>query len=327
MLWAGLVVPALALGLALLLNGSLGARPSNLYPVACLGTGMLGFLGLAAAAAGLFMAKPLERRKAALPAILGILLALGAMGASGYGVAAGVQRMAKNRQNLAEVDRTLKSYQAQIKQSIGKSNEMEIRMQALEGLRAMMEKGSKEADPSGAKAMEASAAMLGRLQVPAKVYEAKLKVLLAAQVLNGATLTSKAQFAPRREVVEDFRQANQELVAAYTNMEASFRAELAARQLPERIIQAQLAGFRKSLAARNALVLKIRQKDEELGQQMLRVLDLLEDQWGRWSYDKETTQILFTADSAADQYNQSVRRIEQIGTEQQALQRLAAEVR
>jgi hypothetical protein len=166
--------------------------------------------------------------------------------------------------------------------------------------------------------MQASLAYMAKLQATTKLYDQALGVLIAAEILNGATLTSREGLAPRRKAVEDFLAANASLHKFIGDSERLFEEELIAHNLSPDSRAKAMAGFHSK--NRNALVMKVRDTDQRIGSAFLAELDLLEKQWGRWTFDKATDQFQFQEAAAAQRHAALQKEIDEASQEQAALQ-------
>ena len=95
-----------------------------------------------------------------------------------------------------------------------------------------------------------------------------------------------------------------------------YQAQLSAADLEnERLSeQASLAQF----------FFEIRGQDEHMGQAMLGVLDLLDANWGQWSYNPQSGHVKFESQTVLEKFNALLHEIRQAGTDQAATQKRLA---
>jgi hypothetical protein len=163
---------------------------------------------------------------------------------------------------------------------------------------------------------------LDRIQAAATNYQAAAVKLREARVLDKFDSSDKGQLAARRELVQQFLEANDALKQAVTGYENKMRSDLVAGKIRDSKIDSFMEEFRASTAPKNALVSKIRQCDDRMGNAMLDALNMLETQWGQWKSDPLANKIRFEKTATLNAYNNDLAAIQAAGQDQVKLQQI-----
>jgi len=177
------------------------------------------------------------------------------------------------------------------------------------------------AQSTGDKALElkASSGYLHRLQVVSAKYTSGLQELEGARVLDMSGVERREQLTPKRDAVQRFMASNEEFKSFLTNAENIFKEEMVAMKVPQKTFDQALEGFHSKAYINNTLI-KIRDTDRQIGEGMLGVVDLLDEHWGKWTYNTERKRLVFAADGSLDQYNAFLAKIKKASNEQKRLQ-------
>jgi len=186
--------------------------------------------------------------------------------------------------------------------------------------RARLEDASHKLSGDDAVFARVGAEHLQRMQTAAKNYHAAVEKLRENHVLGKFDSSDKEQIAARREIVQQFMNANTALKETIMGSEAKVRADLVAANIRESKIEAYMKGFRSGSTTRNALLIEIRQCDDRIGKATLDVLDTLEAHWGRWEADPAIDKIRFKDNGDLATYNTDLTIIKAAGQEQLNLQ-------
>ncbi len=211
--------------------------------------------------------------------------------------------------SLKQFDNAANTLKQSIRDSINPSNGAPNSTAALDKFIATSTEAAKNLKGPDAVTMQAGLSFFAKLKVENDAYTQSAAAMQNAEVLNGETLKAKDQIAPRRKIVQTFLDANQRLREFVRDSEQHFEAELKTRSVVPGDIDQALTSFRKG-AARNTLVLKIRDSDERIGKSMLTALTLVEQQWDRWKFDKDADKFTFEDAAAQKEYVTSVKEIE-----------------
>lgn len=187
-------------------------------------------------------------------------------------------------------------------------------------LRAKLQDASQKLSGDDAVFARVGADYLERLQTAATNYHAALTKMRVDPVLGKFDSSNKEQIETRREVVQQFMSANTALKEVIIDSEPKIRADLVAANLRDAQIEAYMKGFHRSASPKNALLIKIRECDERIGNATLDVLDTLLMHWGRWEADPNVDKIRFKDNADLATYNTDLAIIKEAGQEQVKLQ-------
>ena len=161
---------------------------------------------------------------------------------------------------------------------------------------------------------------LEKVRASMKNYQDASIELRAARILVTSNLTSVTQIESRREVLQNFITANENMENVITNSEDSIRADLSSMNVSQDMIDRTITGFDSTFLPRRDLSLQIRECDDRMSHSMGAILNLLETDWGRWHFNSFDQELYF--DDAADReiYSDSLHDIRLAGQQQIQLQ-------
>jgi len=163
---------------------------------------------------------------------------------------------------------------------------------------------------------------LGRVEAAGTNYHTAVEKLRSAHVLAKFDSSDREQLTERREIVQEFIDANSALKKVIMSSEDRIRADLNDANIRQTKIDSYMQGFHSTAAPRNALVVKIRQCDERIGNATLDILNTLDKQWGHWKSDPKVDKIRFEDTSALETYNTDLAEINDAAAEQLNFQKL-----
>jgi hypothetical protein len=253
---------------------------------------------------------------------------------SGLLVVAGVAAMAvtlqkatKKRQAQKESAEGLRNAANELQNDFRKSYDPEKGITNIAGSSERLDRyGKKIAEASrnlsgdDAAVMQTMSAYLKDFQVILKKYEDAAKKYASGEVLDVSNLKSKDEIEPRREIVRQLMGANSELKQFMANSEKTIRASLEKGNVSPAMIEATLEGYRSKAAARTKLNLQVRDCDQRICDGALGALNIIESEWGRWTYNAKKNQINFSSDEAREAYSKFVDAIGTAGKEQVEIQ-------
>jgi len=144
------------------------------------------------------------------------------------------------------------------------------------------------------------AAQLSKLQTN---YDAAWTALANPPVLEMATVKSLAELQARAAAVGRLVQAAEALQHFAENMPDIYGRELQRHKLSPDARKAELAQFMGILAPASPTFIALSRTQRREGESLLRVIRLLEDNWGRWEYMPATGEIAFKDPAQADAYS------------------------
>lgn len=173
--------------------------------------------------------------------------------------------------------------------------------------------------------LDAASDYLKQLQVLSRDYETQLAAIQKTEPSNPAGLTDRAQLGPRRVAIRKFLDSNEHLADYLRNSERIVTEQLQAHKVSAPAQAAFLSSFRQS-DDRKQLVLKIRDTDKRIGESMLAMLLLLEQQWGDWTYESAAHRVLFQDGAALKRFEQINQDLSGAARKQQQLQHQLAKM-
>ena len=163
---------------------------------------------------------------------------------------------------------------------------------------------------------------LSRIQTAATNYQTATEKLREAHVLAKFDSSDRQQLSERRKIVQEFIDANSALKKVIMSSEDRIRADLYDANIRQSKVDLYMQGFHSTAAPRNALVIKIRQCDERVGNATLDALNTLDKQWGHWKSDPKVDKIRFEDTSALETYNDDMAEINAAAADQLTFQKM-----
>ncbi len=244
-----------------------------------------------------------------------LLIVFGIAAVAGFNKAIASRQLSQNLHNDAQ------DMQASVKQSYNpKTGITNTDFKTFDKMQGDMNAAAQTMSGDDALASQAMSRYLARMRSGMEQYHAAATQLRTAHILSTADLTDKAQIASRRQLLQDFMAANENLKNVTTNSETSLRADLDSLKISPAKIDAVMAGFDAKFAPRRDLDLKIRECDDRMAQSMSAILDLLETDWGQWHFSATDKKIYFDRTAARRVYQESIQSIKVTSEEQVTLQ-------
>jgi len=166
---------------------------------------------------------------------------------------------------------------------------------------------------------QAASSCRQRIQEAAQEHAANAKRMQEANVLAMKAVTQREQLQAKRELVRRFLASNEALNSLLVNEEGAFTETLAKLNVPQARIDAETRTFQSSVRDKAAIIRK-READHRIGNSLLGALDLLDELWGQWNYNKEYDQVQFSPPGALKNYNDFLGAIEAASREQKEVQ-------
>jgi hypothetical protein len=141
-----------------------------------------------------------------------------------------------------------------------------------------------------------------------------------AHIEQGFGLDTPGQIAERRKLVSDFLAANSALASAISNEENNILTMLQSSNVSPNFIEIDRQQLSRSRPQRE-LMLQIRAYDQQQGEDLLGILDLLEKDWGKWHSDPTNKTVNFDDDASRLGYLQHRQGLQDASAAQISLQR------
>ena len=158
-----------------------------------------------------------------------------------------------------------------------------------------------------------------RIQEAASEHATNAKRMQDANVLVMKEVTQREQLESKRDVVRKFLASSEAVKSLLMNEEEVFKEELAKLNVPQGRIDSELKAFQSGIRNK-AVVIRMREADQRIGNALLGALDFLDEIWGQWNYNKQFDQVQFSPPGALKKYNDFQEAIELASREQKELQ-------
>lgn len=140
-------------------------------------------------------------------------------------------------------------------------------------------------------------------------------------VLSMALVKEKADLEARKKAVLACIAASQELEAFWESAPARLEEELSRAKLSPDVRKEYLQHFVRSAKLDKPESLKYRKADVLLGQAVLDYLNLLEQNWGKWSYDPRTESVRSTDGQFMENFTRDMGKIAELKSELKQLKK------
>lgn len=141
-----------------------------------------------------------------------------------------------------------------------------------------------------------------------------------AHIEQGYGLATPGQIADRRKLVYDFLAANSALASSISNEESYIMTMLQASNVSPKFIEIGRKQLSRSRPQRE-LLLQIRAYDQQQGEDLLGILDLLEKDWGKWHSDPTNKMVNFDNETSRLGYLEHLQALQDASAAQISLQR------
>ena len=171
---------------------------------------------------------------------------------------------------------------------------------------------SKELPPEQAKILEVLSVYIDTL----KSRQATVDELFDKIDFNVGTITEISHIKDRKAKLNEFIDANAELMDARKNAEAMLIAELNKRGVSQKSIDAYIKGYRDGQTEQHAMLLKIDITNTQSMEVWLSIMNLLESKWGVWEPYPENFSIQTEDEELIEKFNKFLERTDSIANEQ-----------
>lgn len=151
-------------------------------------------------------------------------------------------------------------------------------------------------------------------------FEKQARVFTEANLLDLASMDTKAEVAERKQKADGFLAATIEFRDDIANLETSVRKILADTSLDEEMQTQFLKTFLANSKSDREIVVQVREQDVRVATATHDLLDLLETTWGKWIHDPDDRITEFDTKELAEQFNQLTKDLMNASTESRQLQ-------
>jgi len=195
---------------------------------------------------------------------------------------------------------------------------MDRRQAGLDQMKTALD--SLQASGSSELVLKAVRQHMTKLQQFSKEYTASLKGILQPSVLDMSDVSQRAQLQEKIGRVRRFKSANEKLQSFVASRAKIFHDDLMNAGVPAQEIDGAVNNYLKGSDQRDGVLVKIREDDRVMGTAMINLLDLMEANWGKWTYNAQRKQITFEQTATLEQYRALLDQVHSAGQEQRALQ-------
>jgi hypothetical protein len=263
---------------------------------------LLMFVGLIMGILALLLMKPGGRGKVALCALAGLGFIGWQITVTGPGM---LDTLHARARTLAQHDpvENVAAASKDLKEQTGASLKTNTPTPTVKQFSQALDQAAKTSESEDALVRKGSQAYLARIQAIQEAYQTASSNLTAARVLSTSNLTSRETIAERRALVEEFLKCNADLKNFMNGGEDNFRAELVRQNISPSKIESAISDFHKTSAAQVPVISEIHSQGDRIGRGMLTVLDLLDVNWGHWTYNPTDGHVQFESPNLVEQYN------------------------
>jgi hypothetical protein len=196
---------------------------------------------------------------------------------------------------------------------------------SLQKMQAELEAARKRAEAVRPFIAEASKADKERLESLMATYSTALKAVRHPPVLDLTSVTDAEQLGQKKQIVQTFLKANEALRLHLTQRETAYRETLVKIGVPDESLNSVMEAYRRMAAKPTALAIKMRNDDKRMGDALLAMLEVLENNWGKWKFDSAKQKVNFEDRPARDKFLDLKEELDNASLEQMACQvKLAA---
>jgi hypothetical protein len=150
-------------------------------------------------------------------------------------------------------------------------------------------------------------------------YRSSGEALMNHRVLDMSSVKSRDELNMREKMVDDFIAACKALQDLAEHGPALYEQELLKSDLPARVRQASVKIYAKSFYQSGPGNRARRRAEVRLGKAMLKVITILDREWGQWEYQTATGKGEFKDESKATEYHSATLAVSQASEQLKAL--------
>jgi hypothetical protein len=153
-----------------------------------------------------------------------------------------------------------------------------------------------------------------------KKYEVATAALTNPPVLDVITVKSREDLRAREQVISEYITASKNMRDFYSNAAEIYRQELLAQKVAPETLEEYLKSFNTDVEDTDSTSTALRKADVHLGEAMLKLIALLETNWGKWQYSSEEHRLRFGETNLASDYGRVSHDLKVVSIEMQQLQ-------
>jgi RNA-splicing ligase RtcB len=192
----------------------------------------------------------------------------------------------------------------------------------LDEFAGLLGKAAEKGTPSDRAQMLAAQRILQWIGEPLPAYQEAVRALETSRFPAPGSLSSREHIAEVRDIAKRFRSANHDLESRMSGIEAKLREELSNTPISAAVREKFIQDFLRS--SNRELNLEIRATDTKIADSVDAMLDVLEQEWGKWSASEQEG-YLFETPAAQEKFAAATEAMNQAAVEQQAVQQRLVE--
>lgn len=304
------IAPLIAFLLAGALNAWLELIPRAAMMVADVFFFLVVIAGLITAIVGLCGIQKYGTRKLLGRSIAGLIINGLLLGLFAVMVIAGLKKAVAGYKDLVQMQNDTREIQAKARESFNDDTGItNFDINSMNKVQGDLDRAAKTLTGDGALMSQVLSQYLSRMRASHESYEIEATKLRAANILAFSNVTSRADLATSRRLVEHFMRANLDFDMTISNSETSIRADLEKMNLPPEKVEGLVNNIPAEFTLRCDLNMRIGECNNDLGQAMLAILDQLDFIWGKWHFDPVNQKVFFKHDVDLEIYNNELENI------------------
>jgi len=173
--------------------------------------------------------------------------------------------------------------------------------------------------------LEASKLESERLQSLMTAYLAALKSVRQPPLLELTSVTEVKQLQEKKQIVRGFMTSNETLRAFLEHREQNYRDTVGGLGLPVELMDYVMEVYGKTATQPTAIALRMRDDDSRMGTALLGMIEILETNCGKWTYNPTKGRVEFVERAVQEQFLDLKESLDQASLDQMAAQvKLAA---
>jgi len=254
--------------------------------------------------------------------ILGVCIMMAIIaGVVGLGIY-GVKRAQEQKAAVNEMEKAFASEDQKMAKAL-REGKSEDRNASFDRAQAELNRAAEHLNSGDAAAARGMMAWMKKLQVQMQALDAAAHNVGAAKVF-AFDIRDRSTIDEDRKLVREMISANTKVTEMIVHGSELAAAELDAAGVPPRIREATLKGYAEKQGPARPLMLQIRKCDQTLAESALSVLDLLDQNWGKWKRN-DSGRLVFNDQSTASAFNDYIKTIQKTTAEETQLQQELAD--
>ena len=249
-----------------------------------------------------------------------VFIAFLALGCYAY-INASISR-AKARQAVNDMESEIEQARQELRQNQDNNNGIDNGqrgMQTLDKMTAATDKAANSMNGEDARCMRVAGDIMQKLKGAMLPYDAALKDVIKESAMNPSWVKSKEDLGKARAHIKALQVQVKNLRDTFNNMGNYAAEQLKINNIGPANTRAFLDNFNPDFFKARTDFNTIRDQDEQMVQIMSQAADLLESNWGKWHMNS-AHKIIFDSTTTTDQYNALYDQLQNLATEQAALQ-------